>query len=118
MSERVLFSILLEGPLVVPAFKNVGERSTAKYYHPVSLLSVVSKLFEKFVNNRIVDHLEKCSFFLIFSMVLRLLDLRSDLLTVISDRIGKAPSRSGATGPAALSISKAFNRDFDRKFES
>ena len=42
--------------LVVPVFKNVGERSTAKNYHPVSLLSVVSKVFEKYVNNRIVDH--------------------------------------------------------------
>ena len=35
-------------------FKNVGERSAAKNYHPVSLLSVVSKVFEKLVNNRIV----------------------------------------------------------------
>ena len=42
---------------VFPVFKNVGERSTAKNYHPVSLLSVISKVFEKFVNNRIVDHL-------------------------------------------------------------
>ena len=42
---------------VVPVFKNVGERSTAKNYRPVSLLSVVSKVFEKLVNNRIVDQL-------------------------------------------------------------
>ena len=48
---------------VVPVFKNVGERSTAKNYHPVSLLSVVSNVFEKLVNNRIVDHLDKCSLF-------------------------------------------------------
>ena len=48
---------------VVLVFKNVGERSTAKNYRPVSLLSVVSKVFKKLVNNRIVDHLEKCSFF-------------------------------------------------------
>ena len=48
---------------VVPAFENVGERSTAKNYHPVSLLSVVSKGFEKLVNNRIVDHLEKSGLF-------------------------------------------------------
>ena len=48
---------------VVPVFKNVGERSTAKNYCPVSLLSVVSKVFEKYVNNRNVDHLEKCLFF-------------------------------------------------------
>ena len=31
---------------VVPVFKNVGERSTAKNYCPVNLLSVVSKVFE------------------------------------------------------------------------
>ena len=39
---------------VVPVFKIVGERSTAKNYRPVSLLSVVGKVFEKLVNNRIV----------------------------------------------------------------
>ena len=48
---------------VVPVFKNVKERSTAKNYRPVSLLSVVSKVFEKLVNNKIVDHLEKCGLF-------------------------------------------------------
>ena len=45
--------------LVVPVFKNARERSAAKNYHPVSLLSVTSKVFEKIVNNRIVDRLEK-----------------------------------------------------------
>ena len=48
---------------VVLVFKDVGERYIAKNYHPVSLLSVVSKVFEKFVNNRIVDHLENCGLF-------------------------------------------------------
>ena len=45
--------------LVVLILKNVGKRSTAKNCHPVSLLSVVSKVFEKRVNNKVVDHLEK-----------------------------------------------------------
>ena len=31
---------------LVPVFKNVGERSTAKNYCPLSLLSVVSKVFQ------------------------------------------------------------------------
>ena len=44
---------------MVPVFKNGGERSTSKNYRPDSL-SLVSKVFEKLVNNRIVDHLEKC----------------------------------------------------------
>ena len=65
---------------VVPVFKNVGERSTAKDYCLVSLLSVVSKVFEKLVNNRIVDHLEICGLFLISSMVLGLLDQLQILL--------------------------------------
>ena len=49
--------------LVVSVFKNVGDWSTAKEYHPVSLLFVVSKIFEKLMNNRIVDLLEKCGLF-------------------------------------------------------
>ena len=44
---------------VVPVFMNVEESPTAINYH-VSLLSVVSEVFEKLVNNRIVDPLEKC----------------------------------------------------------
>ena len=48
---------------VVLVFNNVAERSTTKSYHPVSLLSVVSKVFEKLVSNRIIDHLERCDLF-------------------------------------------------------
>ena len=59
---------------VVPVFKNIVERSTDKHYCPVSLFSVVSKVFEKLANNRIVDHLEIYGFFFISSMVLGLLD--------------------------------------------
>ena len=51
---------------MVPIFKNVGVRSTVINYRPVSLFSVVVKDFEKLVNNRIVDHLEKCEFFSYF----------------------------------------------------
>ena len=41
---------------------------------PISLLSVVSKVFEKFINNRLVDHIKKWGLFLIPSMVLGLLN--------------------------------------------
>ena len=52
--------------LVVPVFNNVGKRSTAKNYRSASILSVVSKVFEKLVNNGMVDHLEKCGLFFDF----------------------------------------------------
>ena len=91
-------------------FKNVGERSTAKNYCPVSLLSVVSKVFEKIVNNIIADHLEKCGLFSDFQYGFRSSRSTADLLTVVSDRIARAFNRSGATRAAAPDISKAFDR--------
>ena len=87
---------------MVPIFENVGERSTAKNYHPVSLLSVVSKAFEKLVNGRIVDHLEKCDLFSDFQYGFRSSRSTADLLTVVSHRIARAFNRSGATRTAAL----------------
>ena len=95
---------------MVSVFKNVGEKSAAKNYHSVSLLSVVSKVFEKPVNNRIVNHLEKCGIFLNFQYGLRSSRPTADILTVVSDRVARAFNRCGATSTVALDISKAFDR--------
>ena len=95
---------------VIPVFKNVWERSTNKNYCPDSLPSVVSKVFEKLLNNRIVDQLEKCSFFLISSMVLGFLDQLQVFSVFLSDRIAGAFNRSGAPRAVALDISQAFDK--------
>ena len=78
---------------VVPVFKILGERSTAINYCHISILSVVSKVFEKLVNNRIVEHHEKCD----FQYGFRSSQSTTDLHTVVSNRICKAFNRSGAT---------------------
>ena len=78
MSEKILFSRL----------------TTAKNYRPVSLLSVISKVFEKLVNNRIVDHLKKCGLFYDFQYAFRSFRSTADLLTVVSDRIARSFNRS------------------------
>ena len=95
---------------MVPVFKNFGERSAAKNYHPVSLLSVISKIFEKLVNNRIVYHLEKCCLFSDLQYGFWSSRSTTDLLTVVSDRIARAFNKSGATRAVALDISKTFDR--------
>ena len=110
MSEESCFSDCLKVSSVVPIFKNLGERSTPKNYCPVSLLSVLSKVFEKLVNNRIVDHLEKCGLFSDFQYGFRSSRSTADLLTVASDRIARAFNRSGATRAVPLNICKAFDR--------
>ena len=96
---------------MVPVFKNIRDRSTAKNYQPVSLLSVVSKVFEKLVNNRIVDHLEKCGLF-DFKYGFRSSQSIADLPTAVSDKIVMAFNRPGTTQAETLDISKAFKRNW------
>ena len=71
---------------MVPVFKNVGERSTAKNYHPVSGL------------------------FSDFQYGFRSSRSTADLLTVVSDRIARTFNSSVATGAMALDLSKVFDR--------
>ena len=71
---------------------------------------MVSEVFEKLVNKRIVDQLEKCGLFSDFQYGFRSSPSTADLLTVVSDRIARAFNRSGATRAVALDISKAFDR--------
>ena len=102
-----LFNMYLIGPcfpdcwkvsLVVPVFKNVGKRCTAKNYCPFNLLSVVRfSSFEKLVDNRLVDHLEKYGLFSDFQYGFMSSQSTADLLTVVCDRIYRAFSRSRAT---------------------
>ena len=49
---------------VVPVFKNAGQQTMTKNYHPVLLVFfvVITKVFEKLVNDKLVDHLDKCCF--------------------------------------------------------
>ena len=76
---------------VVPVFKNVGERSTAKNDCPVS------KVLEKLLNNRIVDHVEKCGLFSDSQYGFSSSRSTADLLTFASDKIARPFNRSGAT---------------------
>ena len=66
---------------MVPVFKNVGERSITKNYCPLSHLAVVSKVFEKLVNNRLVNHLEICGLFSDIQYGIRSSQSNTDLLT-------------------------------------
>ena len=89
------FPDCLKVSLVVLAFNNDRQRSTARNYHPVSLLSLVSKIFEKLVIN--IDHLEKCGQFFYSQYGFRSSQSTPDLLTVALDGIARAFNRSGST---------------------
>ena len=58
---------------MVPVFKNVGEKCAAKNYRPVSLISMVRKVFEKLVNDSLLIIQRNVTLILIYSKVLALL---------------------------------------------
>ena len=95
--------------LVVLVFKNVGERSTIKNYRTVVFFLRLVKSLKNFVNNRIVNHLEKWAFFWL-SVWFYVFLINCKLQTVVSDRITRAFNRSGASRAVALDISKGFDR--------
>ena len=71
---------------------------------------MVSKVFEKLTNNKIVDQLEKCDLFSDFQYGFGSSRSTAVPLKVVSNRIARAFNRSGATRPGALDISKALDR--------
>ena len=73
---------------------------------------MVNKVFEKLINNRLVDHLEKCGLFSDLQYGFRSSQSTSDLLTVVSERIARAFKMSGATQAEALDIFKVFDGVF------
>ena len=95
---------------VVPAFKNDGDRSDPGKYHPISLLSIVSKIFESFINDSLIKHLDSTGLFSDLQYGFRTLRSTADILTVLSERIYNSMDAGGETRAIALDISKAFDK--------
>ena len=70
-------------------FRMFWEKSTAKNYHPIHRVFMISEVFEKLVNNRIDNHLEKCGLFSDFQYSLRSSQSTTDFQMVVTDRIAK-----------------------------
>ena len=94
---------------VVPVFKNAVDRSTAKNHRPVSILSVVRKVFKNLVNNTLVDHFDKCSLLSGFQYGFRSSRSTAELLTLVSDRIARAFNSSGALRAVPLYVFTALD---------
>ena len=75
---------------VCPVFKNAGERSSSSQYRPISLLSIISKIFESILNKHLVDYLRANNLLHDVQYGFRSSRSTVDVLTVISHRISKA----------------------------
>ena len=72
--------------MVVGESKEFGEMARAKSFCPVSLLSVIDKVFEKFISNRYVGHVEICSIFLFLLVISKLPIFILTVLFVITNK--------------------------------
>ena len=101
----------MNGPsFVVHEIRNVGEWFTAKRYGSLSLLSVITKIFEKHVNNGLIDNPKKCNLILTFSEYFNFSLSAADLLQVVPNKIVSAFNRPGPTRTVPLDIPKDFLR--------
>ena len=95
---------------VVPVFKNSGERSDPQNYRPISLLSVISKVFESLISSSLTNHLESLKLLSDHQYGFRSGRSTADVLTVFSERVFQSLNASGETRAIALDISKAFDK--------
>ena len=95
---------------VVPVFRNDGERSDPGKHRPVSLLPIISKISESFINDTLTKRLDIAGLFSDLQYGFRAFRSTADILTVLSERIHNSLDASGETRALALDISKAFDK--------
>ena len=93
-------------PSVVPVFKNSGERSEPQNSQLISLLPVISKVFESLINGALVSDLESHSLFSDKQYGFHAFCSMPDLLTVIIEQFYHALDQCGDI----FDIFKAFGK--------
>lgn len=93
-----------------PVFKNKGERSDPSNYRPISLLSIISKIFEFILNMHLKTYLDKNNLLSDNQYGFRSSRSTADVLTVITDRISRSHDNEFDARAIALDISKAFDK--------
>ena len=97
-------------PNVIAAFKNSGDRSDSGNYRPISLLPIISKVFESLMASSIIRHMDSLKLFSDCQYGFRSSRSTADVLTVISERLSRVLEAGGRGRAVALDISKAFDK--------
>ncbi len=94
---------------IVPVHKK-GDRSLTSNYRPISITSVISKVFEDLINKIILKHLEVHSLLSDSQYGFRKSRSTADLLAFITHKWTNSFEAFGESRAVALDISKAFDR--------
>lgn len=100
--------------IVVPIFKNKGERSCPGNYRPIFLNSCVGKVFERMINNRLTHLLETKKLLYKHQYAFRRGKTTTDHLTNLESFIRDSFSKKQYTQAVFLDIKKAYDTTWRR----
>ena len=89
-----LFNLCLKESCFPDCWKVSTVVVVSKNYHPVNLLSVVSKVFEKLINDKLVKHRKSVGLFSDFQYDFRSSGSTADHMTVVTERIARSYQES------------------------
>lgn len=96
--------------LVCPIPKGVSPSEQATEYRPISLLPVISKVFERLVNERLLNYFEKSNYLPASQYGFRRQRSTTDALLAVSHDIHQALDNGGEARMIALDLSAAFDK--------
>ena len=99
---------------IVPIYKGSGGRSEPSNYRPISILSIIGKIFECILNKQLLSYLEINEFLSDAQYGFRQSRSTGDLLSLLTGHIHKALDQKGKAFMVALDISKAFDKIWHR----
>lgn len=99
---------------VVPVPKKGCDTSQVSNYRPISLLSVIGKIFESVLNVHVLKFLEVQELQTDKQFGFRRSRSTADLLAYVTEHVSRVLDRQGVMRSVALDISKAFDKVWHR----
>ncbi len=93
---------------IIPVYKS-GKRSSMDNYRPISILPVLSKVFEKVVQKQLYEYLEKNSLLFPNQFAFRKHRSTQHPVTLLSDHIRGHMDKGELTGAVYIDLRKAFD---------
>ena len=103
------FPDCLKHAVITPIFKNKGNHNSPDCYRPISILSIVSKIFERAATNQIVEHLENHNLLYESQHAYRKSHSTATSLIETTDYIHKCLDQGNLIGLVSTDLSKAFD---------
>ena len=103
-----VFPDLLKIARVTPIFKK-GDKHEISNYRPISVLSLINKLFEKIIHKRLYKYPTKCNIIYQYQFGFREGHSTVQALTEITDRIKNAIDNKMLTCGIMIDLTKAFD---------